>query len=107
MTCPRCHTEIAEGALVCPVCGDWYAASAQKERVDALKSKAKTIVHDSFHSGMFLAMTVLMTVTAAARLLCVPEELIDFKLRGMKERGFDINAPYTAQTDFLKNGILL
>jgi hypothetical protein len=71
MTCPRCHTEIAEGALVCPVCGDWYAASAQKERVDALKSKAKTIVHDSFHSGMFLAMTVLMTVTAAANLFSI------------------------------------
>ena len=71
MTCPRCKSEIAEGSLVCPTCGDWCAASAQKERVDALKSKAKTIVLDSFHSGMFLAMTVLMTVTAAANLFSI------------------------------------
>jgi hypothetical protein len=69
MTCPRCNTEIAEGALVCPVCGDWCAASAQKARVDALKANTKNIVHESFKSNIFLAMTILMTVAAAAKTL--------------------------------------
>lgn len=71
MTCPRCQTELVEGSLVCPTCGDWCAASAQKERVDALKAKAKTIVHDSFHSGLFRAMTILMTITAAVNLFSI------------------------------------
>ncbi len=69
MICPRCNSTIADGTLVCPVCGDWCAASAQKERVDALKAKTKTIVHDSFRSKLFQAMTILMTVTAAAKTL--------------------------------------
>ena len=69
MICPRCNSTIADGSLICPVCGDWCAASAQKERVDNLKSKTRTIAHESFKSKLFQAMTILMTVTAAARTL--------------------------------------
>lgn len=69
MTCPRCKSEIAEGTLICPVCGDWCAATAQKERVDALKAERKNIVHRSFRSTLFLAMTALMTSTAVVNLL--------------------------------------
>lgn len=69
MICPRCNSTIADGTLVCPVCGDWCAASAQKERVDALKAKTKTIVHESFRSNLFRAMAILMTVAAVAQAL--------------------------------------
>ena len=68
MTCPRCKSEIAEGALICPVCGDWCAASAQKERVDALKAERKNIVHRSFRSTLFMVMAALMTSTAVLNL---------------------------------------
>lgn len=68
MTCPRCNSEVAEGALICPVCGDWCAASAQKERVDALKSERKNIVHRSFRSTLFMVMAALMTSTAVLNL---------------------------------------
>ena len=64
MTCPRCNSEISEASIICPVCGDWYAASAQKERVDNLKANTKSIVHESFKSNLFLAMTILMTMIA-------------------------------------------
>lgn len=69
MICPRCNSEISEVSIICPVCGDWYAASAQKERVDNLKSKTRTIAHESFKSKLFQAMTILMTVAAAAKAL--------------------------------------
>lgn len=68
MTCPRCKSEIAEGTLICPVCGDWCAASAQKERVDALKAERKNIVHRSFRSTLFMVMAALMTSTAVLNL---------------------------------------
>ena len=35
--------------------------------------------------------------------LCVPPELIDFKLRSIQNRGVPISAPYLAPSDFLKN----
>lgn len=38
----------------------------------------------------------------AAKLLRVPPELLDFKLRVMKRVGREIEAPYLAQSDFLK-----
>lgn len=69
MICPRCNSEISDASIICPVCGDWCAASAQKERVDALKANTKSIVHESFKSNLFLAMTILMTVAAAAKAL--------------------------------------
>lgn len=37
-----------------------------------------------------------------AKELSVPAEFIDFKLRVMKAKGYDINIPYLAQSDFLK-----
>ena len=46
-----------------------------------------------------------LTVYSSARALRVPDELLDFKLRSMSERGFTINAPYTARADFLKNRV--
>ena len=35
--------------------------------------------------------------------LYVPEEMLDFKFRVMKRKGFALNAPYTAKNNFLKD----
>lgn len=40
-----------------------------------------------------------------ASLLNVPPELLDFKLRLLKQQGHRVNAPYIAQSDFLKRDI--
>jgi Zn-dependent peptidase ImmA (M78 family) len=37
--------------------------------------------------------------------LCVPPELIDIKLRVMQAKGYKIDVPYLAQSDFLKRDI--
>ena len=40
-----------------------------------------------------------------ASLLAVPPELLDFKLRLLKQQGYPVNAPYIAQSDLLKRDI--
>ena len=40
-----------------------------------------------------------------ASLLAVPPELLDFKLRLLKQQGYPVNAPYIAQSDFLNRDI--
>ena len=40
-----------------------------------------------------------------ARELYVPAELLDFKFRVLKQKGYRIEAPYIASADFLKNDI--
>ncbi|MBE6549018.1 MAG: ImmA/IrrE family metallo-endopeptidase [Ruminococcaceae bacterium] len=40
-----------------------------------------------------------------AKQLSVPAEFIDFKLRVMKTKGYAIDVPYLAQSDFLKGNI--
>ncbi|MFQ7018326.1 MAG: ImmA/IrrE family metallo-endopeptidase [Oscillospiraceae bacterium] len=40
-----------------------------------------------------------------ASILSVPPELLDFKLRLLKQQGYPVNAPYIAQSDFLKRDI--
>ena len=42
---------------------------------------------------------------SVARELSVPAELLDFKFRVMKRKGYRIEAPYISQSDFLKNDI--
>lgn len=42
-------------------------------------------------------------IYAIAKELCVPPELIDFKLRVMKNKGYSVESPYLAQSNFLKN----
>ena len=37
--------------------------------------------------------------------LCVPADLLDFKFRALKHKGYRIEAPYIAKSDFLKNDI--
>ena len=37
--------------------------------------------------------------------LCVPPELIDIKLRVMQSKGYEIDVPYLAQSDFLKGNL--
>lgn len=37
-----------------------------------------------------------------AKELSVPAEFLDFKLRIMKTKGYDVDAPFLAQSDFLK-----
>jgi len=39
----------------------------------------------------------------AAQLLNVPAELLDFKFRAMKQKGYKLDAPIKAHGDFLKN----
>ena len=41
------------------------------------------------------------TVSGVAKELCVPPEMVDFKLRILNEYGCKIKAPYIAQSDFL------
>ena len=99
MICPRCNSEISEASIICPVCGDWYAASAQKERVDNLKANTKSIVHESFKSNLFLAMTILMTVAAAAKALtCFSFTAGDALKRGVTDRRF-YSRDYVAYLD--------
>lgn len=38
----------------------------------------------------------------AARQLCVPPEMLDFKFRIMKKQGFKVESPIVANGDFLK-----
>ncbi len=40
-----------------------------------------------------------------AKELYVPPELLDFKFRALNDKGFNVQAPYIAQSDFLKNDI--
>lgn len=40
-----------------------------------------------------------------AKELCVPAELLDFKFRVLKNKGYRIEAPYISSSDFLKNDI--
>lgn len=42
---------------------------------------------------------------AAASILNVPPELLDFKLRLLNQQGYQVQAPYIAQSDFLKRDI--
>lgn len=37
--------------------------------------------------------------------LCIPSELLDFKFRILKNKGYHMEAPYIAQSNFLKNDI--
>jgi len=39
----------------------------------------------------------------AAKALYVPSELLDFKFRILKRRGYKVESPITANGDFLKN----
>lgn len=39
----------------------------------------------------------------AARQLCVPPEMLDFKFRIMKKQGFKVESPIIANGDFLKH----
>lgn len=43
------------------------------------------------------------TFFSAAKTLRVPPELLDFKFRVLKRIGYSINAPYIAQSNFMKN----
>ena len=40
---------------------------------------------------------------SAARMLHVPPELLDFKFRVLKRRGYALNSPICTQSDFLKH----
>lgn len=40
-----------------------------------------------------------------AQILSVPPEVLDFKLRLMERRGFELNAPHIANSDFLKRDL--
>ena len=40
---------------------------------------------------------------AAAKSLYVPPEMLDYKIRIMSEKGYEINAPFMANSNFLKN----
>lgn len=52
------------------------------------------------------AMELLSSDTfffGAASMLRVPPELLDFKFRSMKRRGYSVNPPMMAKSNFLKN----
>ena len=44
-----------------------------------------------------------MSFFNAARILRVPPELLDFKFRVLKRRGYALNSPICAQSNFMKN----
>ena len=43
-----------------------------------------------------------MSFFNAARILRVPPELLDFKFRVLKRRGYALNSPICAQSNFMK-----
>ena len=43
-----------------------------------------------------------LTLYEAAGRLCQPAELLDFKLRLLQHKGYNLQAPFLAQADFLK-----
>ena len=45
------------------------------------------------------------TFFSIAKELYVPAELLDFKCRILKDKGYDIKAPYISKSDFLKNNL--
>jgi len=40
-----------------------------------------------------------------ARELCIPADLLDFKFRVLKHKGYRVEVPYIANSDFLKDDI--
>ena len=56
-------------------------------------------------STLFDVMDSQMDFFHLASILAVPPELLDFKLRLLKQQGYPINAPYIAQSNFLKRDI--
>lgn len=54
---------------------------------------------------LFDVMDSQMDFFHLASILAVPPELLDFKLRLLKQQGYPMNAPYIAQSNFLKRDI--
>ena len=74
-----------------------------------------TISHYEYEANLFAAELLLrdkdviealnegLSFFQAAQKLNVPDELLDFKLRAMKRKGYKFIAPISARSDFLKN----
>ncbi len=62
MICKQCKTELPDDILICPTCQRRVAVLAQQEKVDIIKEKQRKIIEDIFHSPLFLAYSIVMTV---------------------------------------------
>ena len=74
-----------------------------------------TVSHYEYEANLFAAELLLrdkevlsvlngdLSFFQAAQLLNVPAELLDFKFRAMKRKGYKLDAPISAHSDFLKN----
>ncbi len=64
MICPKCNSMIPDNAMFCTVCGNQCAIHPQQARINYFKAQSKVIAHNSLHSPLFLAMTILMTAVS-------------------------------------------
>jgi len=74
-----------------------------------------TVSHYEYEANLFAAELLLrdkevlsvlnddLSFFQAAQALNVPAELLDFKFRAMKRKGYKLDAPISAHSDFLKN----
>ena len=74
-----------------------------------------TVSHYEYEANLFAAELLLrdkevlaalnddLSFFQAAQALNVPAELLDFKFRAMKRKGYKLDAPISARSDFLKN----
>jgi Zn-dependent peptidase ImmA (M78 family) len=74
-----------------------------------------TVSHYEYEANLFAAELLLrdkevldvlngdMSFFQAAQTLNVPAELLDFKFRAMKRKGYKLDAPISTHSDFLKN----
>lgn len=78
-----------------------------------------SIIPTEYEANMFAAELIISdeeilkllndsskSIFSIAQELYVPVELLDFKFRILKNKGLKIEAPYNAQSNFLKNNIL-
>lgn len=62
MICKQCQTELPDDILICPTCQRRVAVLAQQEKVDIVKEKQRKTIENIFHSPLFLAYSIVMTV---------------------------------------------
>lgn len=62
MICKQCQTEVPNDILICPNCQRRIAVLNQQEKVDIAKEKQRKTIEDIFHSPLFLAYSIVMTV---------------------------------------------
>jgi len=78
---------------------NWYDISSSKE----LEANLFSAEYQLDDEDVLEAMQEYDTFQSIARSLCVPEQVLDFKFRMMKNRGLQIEPPSYTPSKYLKN----